>query len=145
MATQLHLASMEPAIIPVCFYCHQPASKIVKAREELIARYPEMYPSGMEQAREACVCCTPDSDYLCPQCKSEDLRFAMVDDYTSEGTDSVEMAECRACGWQGEARDAAPPVEPWAELEAVRAAQEAQPMGVSVERGYADAVYHRAA
>jgi hypothetical protein len=65
-------------------------------------------------------CCTPDSDYHCPQCNNGSLQFAMR--YASaEGEETGEVYHCETCGAIGDVEDAAPPVEPWTELDALAA------------------------
>jgi len=115
---------MEPAIIPVCVYCHQPKSKVTQERDALIAEVRNSggrftYPATPAEAQEACACCTPDSEYHCPRCSSVTLQFGLFEDVSFDGSDLREAAHCDHCGWTGDVEDTAPPKQPWAELQAV--------------------------
>jgi hypothetical protein len=115
-----------PSPMPVvCVHCHQPQSKVTSNRLKLIAQY--QYPS-MCTAREACICCDPGSTHTCPTCNSEDLAW------TFDHDEACELAHCNACQWTGEATEAAPPAQPWNELEAVAMADPEE----RVRRGYED-------
>jgi len=122
--------------IPACAHCHQTRSKVVRDREEIARCYPEHYPDGPQ---DDLICCTPDSEYRCPSCGSEELDFAMhyATAFWQAGDENVEMAHCHECGWDGEAEEAAPPVEPWSELAAAAQTQwmrgELQGIGVGSE------------
>jgi len=107
-----------PRIIPVCHYCHQPKSKTLSLRAALAARYPE-YKNEPGNG----VCCDPGSESRCPRCNSSSLEFGefVPNREVQTGYDgSCEAAYCLDCGWIGDPDDAAPAVQPWAELEAVR-------------------------
>ncbi len=106
MDTQ-RLQAIEMAV--PCLYCHKTRARINVEREVARERFPHF---------EAPVCCSPDSEHRCPDCNSQDLDFAMH--YaTSEDDETGELAYCNACHWVGAVEDAAPPVQPWAELEVV--------------------------
>jgi hypothetical protein len=105
-----------------CFHCLKTRAKIEDERAEAHRRFPQ-YPAP--------ICCTPDCEYRCPRCNGLDIDFAMH--YASGADDATcELAQCLKCGWVGEATEAAPPVQPWAELEAVALRDETRPE----DRGY---------
>jgi hypothetical protein len=107
--------------IPVparCVHCASTQATVLRDREMIDGRFGD-YPGW-----SVAPCCTPESDYRCGQCGSGKLQFAMH--YASaEGDDSREVYRCEACGCIGDAEDAAPPVQPWAELAAVAEQREA--------------------
>jgi hypothetical protein len=110
MAQQLQLIDLSAP--PQCFHCASTQATVLRDREIIDARFGD-YPGWSEAP-----CCTPDSDYRCPACNSGKLQFAMR--YASaEGEETGEVYRCETCGTTGDVEDAAPPVEPWAELEAV--------------------------
>jgi hypothetical protein len=97
-----------------CFHCASTQATVLRDREIACER---RYPGT-----DDCICCTPNSDYHCPVCNSGKLQFAMhyaSRDYETGYDDGGEVYRCEACGATGEVEEAAPPVEPWAELEAV--------------------------
>ena len=100
-----------------CLYCHADRRKVQIDREILVARYPNR--SDTQGVAEV-ICCTPGSDYKCPNCDAgiDDLSFAM---HYAESTDdeSAEMFECHNCGSRGEASECEPPTQPWTELDEV--------------------------
>jgi hypothetical protein len=94
---------------PQCFHCASTQATVLHDREIIVVRL---------KCTTDCVCCTPDSDYHCPVCNSSKLQFGMR--YASaDGEETGEVYRCETCGAAGDVGDAAPPVEPWAELEAV--------------------------
>ena len=103
---------IETRIPMQCFHCASTQFTVLRDRE--IAR-ERKYPGA-----ETTICCTPDSDYRCPACNSSKLQFAMR--YASaEGEETGEVYHCETCGAIGDVEDAAPPVEPWTELDALAA------------------------
>ena len=93
-----------------CFYCASTQATVLRDRELAGQRH--------YAGADTCICCTPDSDFHCPACHSGKLQFGMR--YASaDGEDTGEVYCCEACGATGEVENAAPPVEPWAELAAV--------------------------
>ena len=95
-----------------CVHCASTRATVLRDRE--IGR-ERKYPGA-----ETTICCTPDSDYQCPQCNSDRLQFAMR--YASaEDEETGEVYRCEMCGAIGDVEDAAPPVEPWTELDALAA------------------------
>lgn len=108
MAPQQMKLFETPVMIAQCVYCHQTKGKVLRERETLDLRYPG------RQDSDAAICCTPDSEWRCPRCSSQDLQFGMYYPI-AEGDECREMAAC-ACGWRGEADECAPPDQPWDEL-----------------------------
>jgi hypothetical protein len=105
---------IETPIPMQCVHCASTRATVLRDRELSDAHFGD-YPGWSWSA-----CCSPDSDYRCPQCGSGKLQFAMR--YASaEGEETGEVYRCEMCGAIGDVEDAAPPVEPWAELEAVAA------------------------
>ena len=124
--------SHRPPATVVCAHCQQPQSKVTLDRLRLIAQYPANYRT-MAAAREAVICCDPGSTHTCPDCNGENLDWAMH--YAAyNGDETGELAHCRACQWTGAALEAAPPAQPWNELEAVALADPEE----RVRRGYED-------
>src|SRR5579862_3638955 len=119
---QASLPTLEPAIVPVCFYCHQPKGRVMRDREAQIAQVRHSggrftYPATPAEAQEVCVCCTPESDHRCARCNSMQLQFGLFEEISFDGTDERETAHCDDCGWFGDAQETTPPKQPWAELE----------------------------
>jgi hypothetical protein len=110
--TPQQLPLIETAFPVICAHCASTRAVVLRDREIIDGRFGD-YPGWSEAP-----CCTPDSDYRCPQCNGGRLQFAMR--YASaEGEETGEVYRCEACGATGDVEDAAPSVEPWAELEAV--------------------------
>lgn len=108
---------IELPISTQCFHCASTQQTVLRDREVIVAR--------MKYSTE-CVCCSPDSESRCPHCGSGSLEFGMH--YaTSQDDQGGEVFRCKACGATGEADDAAPPVQPWAELAAVAERREPLP------------------
>jgi hypothetical protein len=101
----------------ICVHCHEARAVVLNERQVIDVRFGD-YP-GWSQAP----CCTPESDYHCPACHSSKLEFAMHF-ASAEGEETGEVYRCLTCGSTGDVEEAAPPVQPWAELEAVMAAEE---------------------
>ena len=66
-------------------------------------------------------CCTPESTHHCPLCGTDNLDFGMHYATASweDGDETREEYRCLKCGSTGGAEEAAPPAQPWNELEAV--------------------------
>lgn len=98
-----------------CIYCKQDRRAIEIAREAIDARF-----YGDLAGTSDAPCCTPESTYQCPQCGSENLDFGMHYAAASwEDDETREEYRCLKCGSTGDVDEAAPPAQPWNELEAV--------------------------
>jgi len=116
---QFTLPTMQPAVIPVCMYCYQPKGRVMAEREQLTRAWDEWY--GEVYPAHEQVCCSPGDEHHCPQCHSQELQFALRDSFDFDGNHEWEEAHCDACGWTGNAENAAPPKQPWLELQTVAA------------------------
>jgi len=122
MSTQQ--ASLFPMPAPArCIYCKQNRRIVEIEREVIDARFYD----GVAGSSDA-PCCTPESTYQCPQCGNENLDFGMHYATASweDGDENREEYRCLKCGSTGDAEEAAPPVQPWSELEAVANAAASQ-------------------
>jgi hypothetical protein len=99
-----------------CIYCKQNRRAVEIEREVIDARFYDDV-SGTSNAP----CCTPVSTYHCPLCESDNLDFVMHYAIASweDGDETREEYRCLKCGSTGDAKEAAPPAQPWNELEAV--------------------------
>jgi DNA-directed RNA polymerase subunit RPC12/RpoP len=99
-----------------CIYCKQNRRAVEIEREVIDARFYGDVPGSSDAP-----CCTPESTYQCPLCGSEDLDFGMHYATTSweDGDETREEYRCLKCGSTGAVEEAAPPAQPWNELEAV--------------------------
>jgi hypothetical protein len=114
MSTQQ--ASLFPMPAPArCIYCKQ-NRRIVEIEREVIDAH-----CGDGLGWSDAPCCTPESTYHCPLCGSDNLDFGMHHATTSweDGDETREEYRCLRCGSTGDAQEAAPPAQPWNELEAV--------------------------
>jgi hypothetical protein len=104
-----------------CVYCKQNRRAVEIEREVIDAQFYGDVPGASDAP-----CCTPESTYQCPVCGSDDLDFGMH--YASasweDGDETREEYRCLKCGSTGAAEEAAPPAQPWNELEAVAKAAE---------------------
>ena len=98
-----------------CIYCKQDRRAVEIEREVIDAR------SYGDMLETSAPCCTPESTYQCPQCGSDNLDFGMRYATASreDGDETREEYRCLKCGSTGDVEEAAPPAQPWNELEAV--------------------------